>query len=174
MDAVGIGLEPADPAGEVVNQLLAARSTDGLGVEDHQIGPVPRPHLSPVHEAQDGGRHRGELADALLERPLPEVQYPAPQEVGAVVRAVVPGQVGTAVGRADDHVRIVLGLLHRSHPCVGLGHPAELGPEVVGQSQVQHGIGRCHALLLGNVQHGTPDKVGELGILDEPTNRTSQ
>ena len=78
------------PPGRSATSSLRPGLTDGHRIEHHEVGPVADLDQSPVPEAQDVGGYRGELADPLLERPLPEVEYPAPQEVRAVVGAVVP------------------------------------------------------------------------------------
>src|SRR5262249_16124621 len=103
--ALAPGLEPPYAAREVVDELLLPRP-DVVRVEHHEVGPASGPKRPPVGEPEQGGGDLRDLADALLERPHLAVEDPRPQEVRRPVGAVVPGEMGAAVGDADDHAGI--------------------------------------------------------------------
>ena len=77
LDPLGLGVEAAGSAGEVVAGVLGAVA-DPLGVQHHQVGAPPDVHPAPVPQAVEPGRHLGELADGRLPAEQPRLRTPSP------------------------------------------------------------------------------------------------
>ena len=157
------------PAGgavrEVVGEVLLV-GADGVGVEDHDVGGVAGEEQAAVGEAAQRGGDGGDLADALLEREAAPLAHPVLEEPGVGLGAVVAVEVGAAVGRAHDHVRVVLGDLRALDPLRRLGLPDELDGEVLGGGDVEEGVGGVHAALGGDVDERAADELLVLGLGD--------
>ena len=134
------------------------------GVEHEEVGGVAGQEHAAVGEAAERGRDGGDLADALLEREALPLAHPVLQEVAVGLGAVVAVEVGAAVGGADDHVRVGLGLPRALDPLRRLGPPEELDGEVLGQREVEHGVGRVDAELGGDVDERAADELLVLGL----------
>ena len=155
-------LGPRGPAGGAVGEVVGEPllvGADGVGVEDHEVGGVADQQQAAVGEAAERGGDGGDLAHALLEGEALPLAHPVLEEPGVGLGAVVAVEVGAAVGRADDHVRVVLGDLGALDPLGRLGLPEELGGEVLGGGDVEERVGGVHAALLGDVDERAAEQL---------------
>jgi len=163
VDPPGTGRVAGLAAGEVADLLLGLE-LDGVGVEDEGVGEVPGEEHPPRLESEEGRRDLGDLADRLLEGPELAVADPEGQEGGRPVRSVVTVEMGSAVGDADDHGRVLLAVGHRLLPGPGLVHVPEGRLEPLVDGQVEEGVGRLDAELGGDVGDGPLDELLVLGL----------
>ena len=156
--ALGLRRPAGGAVGEVVGEPLLV-GADGVGVEDHDVGGVAGEQQAAVGEAAQRGGDGGDLAHALLEGEALPLAHPVLEEPGVGLGAVVAVEVGAAVGRADDHVRVVLGDLGALDPLGRLGLPEELDGEVLGGGDVEEGVGGVHAALGGDVDERAAEQL---------------
>ena len=155
---LGFEVQRAAPLGKSWASALLV-GADRVGVEDHDVGGVADEQQAAVGEAAQRGGDGGDLPHALLEGEAPPLAHPVLEEPRVGLGAVVAVEVGAAVGRAHDHVRVVLGDLGALDPLGRLGLPEELDGEVLGRGDVEEGIGGVHASLGGDVHERAADQL---------------
>ena len=113
--------------------------SDGVGVEDHDVGGVAGAEEAAVVEAEDEGRVEGELADGLFEEEDALFSDPVAEDVGGEAVVGAEDDVRAAVGLAEEEAGAVEHGGHGDGVAVALSS-LEDGFEVFFEGEVKEGV----------------------------------
>src|SRR5437870_4693619 len=149
IDPGGDRLDARTTVRKVVHQ-LARLVRDGLGIEDGDVGHHPRGDEAAIVEVVHPRGLAGEPMDRLFQRHHLLFAHPVTQQSGAVVIAVMRMRTRAAIAGPDHGIVRAEDLLLRLRIGAALDD-LEQGVQVLVDGQVEEGIDRALALLLGDV-----------------------